>query len=61
MGFVTLGATIWGWFYVWGAAFFALALLIVLCTPFAPFGLLILGLGWFVCLSIGSFHLYYTR
>jgi tRNA A-37 threonylcarbamoyl transferase component Bud32 len=61
MGFVTLGATIWGWFYVWGAAFFALALLIVLCTPFAPFGLLILGIGWFVCLSIGSFHLYYTR
>jgi hypothetical protein len=61
MGFVTLGATIWGWFYIWGAAFFALALLIVLCTPLAPYGLLILGTGWFVCLSIGSFHLYYTR
>jgi serine/threonine-protein kinase len=61
MGFVTLGATIWGWFYVWGAAFFALALFIGFCTPLAPFGLLVLGLGWFVCLTIGSFHLYYTR
>ena len=25
MGFGTLGATIWGWFYVWSLAFFALA------------------------------------
>jgi serine/threonine protein kinase len=61
MGFVTLGATIWGWFYVWGTAFFGLALLIVLCTPLGPYGLLVLGIGWFVCLTIGSFHLTYTR
>jgi serine/threonine-protein kinase len=61
MGFVTLGATIWGWFYVWGAAFFALALLIALCAPLGPFGLLVLGIGWFVCLTFGSYHLYYTR
>ena len=58
MGFLTLGSTIWGWFYVWGAAFFALALLIVFCNPY---GLAVLGLGWFVCLTIGSYHLYRTR
>jgi tRNA A-37 threonylcarbamoyl transferase component Bud32 len=58
MGFVTLGATIWGWFYVWGAAFFLLAVLIAVCLPA---GLLLLGLGWFVCLTIGSYHLYRTR
>jgi hypothetical protein len=58
MGFVTLGATVWGWFYVWGAAFFALALVISVCMPI---GLLLLGLGWFVCLTMGSYHLYRTR
>jgi hypothetical protein len=58
MGFVTLGATIWGWFYVWGAAFFLLALVIAACLPA---GLLLLGLGWFVCLTMGSYHLYRTR
>jgi hypothetical protein len=58
MGFATLGATIWGWFYVWGVAFFALAVLLVWC---APYGLTLLGLGWFVCLVVGSVHLYWTR
>ncbi|HEY1858873.1 MAG TPA: serine/threonine-protein kinase [Gemmataceae bacterium] len=58
MGFVTLGATIWGWFYVWGAAFFLLAVLIAVCLPA---GLLLLGVGWFICLTIGSYHLYRTR
>jgi serine/threonine-protein kinase len=58
MGFASLGATIWGWFYVWGAAFFALAVLMVLC---APYGLTLLGLGWFVCLVVGSIHLHWTR
>src|SRR5262249_23133331 len=58
MGFATLGATIWGWFYVWGVAFFALAVLIVVC---APYGLTLLGLGWFVCLVVGSVHLHWTR
>ena len=58
MGFVTLGATIWGWFYVWGAAFFGLAILISLCSPY---GLLLLGFGWFAVLVIGSIHLRATR
>ena len=58
MGFATLGATIWGWFYVWGGAFFVLAILIVLCEPY---GLTLLGLGWFVCLVVGSIHLRWTR
>jgi serine/threonine protein kinase len=58
MGFATLGATIWGWFYVWGLAFFGLAVLIVLCEPF---GLAVLGAGWFVCLLVGSLHLHFTR
>lgn len=54
MGFMTLGATIWGWFYVWGAFFFALALVIV-CLP--QVGLTLLGLGWLVCLVVGALHL----
>jgi tRNA A-37 threonylcarbamoyl transferase component Bud32 len=58
MGFTTLGATIWGWFYVWGVAFFALAVLIVAC---APYGLTLLGAGWFVCLVVGSIHLRWTQ
>jgi len=58
MGFMSLGATIWGWFYVWGGAFFALAVLIAIC---APAGMLLLGVGWFVCLVIGSLHLRLTR
>jgi serine/threonine protein kinase len=58
MGFATLGATIWGWFYVWALGFFALAVLIALC---APYGLTLLGLGWFVCLLAGSIQLRYTR
>jgi tRNA A-37 threonylcarbamoyl transferase component Bud32 len=58
MGFASLGATIWGWFYVWGTAFFVLAVLMVLC---APYGLTLLGLGWFVCLVVGSIHLHWTR
>lgn len=58
MGFATLGATIWGWFYVWAGAFFLLAPLIVLA---APYGLSLLGLGWFLCLVVGSIHLHWTR
>jgi hypothetical protein len=58
MGFATLGATIWGWFYVWAVAFFALAVLMTWC---APFGLALLGLGWLVCLVAGSIHLRCTR
>ncbi len=58
MGFVTLGSTIWGWFYVWGAAFFGLALLIAFCQPT---GWLLLGMGWLVCLTIGAIHLHWTR
>jgi hypothetical protein len=60
MGFASLGATIWGWFYVWGAAFFGLAVLISLCEPHG-YGLTLLGLGWFVCLVVGSIHLRWTR
>ena len=58
MCFTNLGATIWGWFYVWGLAFFGLAVLIVLCEPY---GLTIVGAGWLVCLVIGSIHLRMTR
>lgn len=58
MGFITLGATIWGWFYVWGGGFLLLAVLIVFV---APYGMLVVGLGWFVCLVLGSIHLHYTR
>jgi serine/threonine protein kinase len=58
MGFATLGATIWGWFYVWAVLFFALAVLMVFC---GHIGLTLLGLGWFVCLLVGSIHLRWTR
>jgi Protein kinase domain len=58
MAFATLGATIWGWFHVWSLFFFVLALVIVLC---APYGLTLLGLGWLICLGIGSFHMKETR
>ena len=37
---------------------FGLAVLIVFC---APYGLSVLGLGWFVCLVIGALHLNLTR
>src|SRR5262249_34975501 len=58
VGFMTLGASIWGWFYVWGIAFFGLAVLIAF---FHPVGMLLLGTGWLVCLVIGSIHLRWTR
>jgi hypothetical protein len=58
MGFGTLGATIWGWLYVWSVAFFVLAVVILFCEPY---GLTMLGLGWLLCLVIGSIHLRYTR
>jgi hypothetical protein len=58
MGFATLGATIWGWFYVWALGFFALAVVMVFCQPW---GLTLLGVGWFVCLFVGSIHLRWTR
>lgn len=58
MGFATLGATIWGWFYVWGAFFFLLTFAIV----FLPsYGFTLLGVGWFLCLGIGSMHLQWTK
>jgi serine/threonine-protein kinase len=58
MIFVTLGTTIWGWFYVWGAGFFLLAIGIT-CLPHV--GQLLLGLGWFSCLSVGGIHLRRTQ
>jgi tRNA A-37 threonylcarbamoyl transferase component Bud32 len=58
MGFATLGATIWGWFYVWALGFFALAVLTALCPSF---GLTLVGLGWLLCLAGGSIHLHFTR
>jgi hypothetical protein len=60
MGFATLGASVWGWFYVWATAFFALAVLMV-CPPFALYGLTLLGLGWFVALLVGGIQLHFTR
>jgi hypothetical protein len=58
MAFASLGATIWGWFYVWGAFFFVLALPIALCTQY---DMILLGLGWFVCLVVGSIHMQWSR
>lgn len=61
MGFATLGATIWGWFYTWATAFFILAVLMV-CLPFGlKYGLTLLGCGWFVLLLIGSIQLHFAR
>lgn len=63
MGFATLGATIWGWFYTWAMAFFALAVLMV-CLPFGlglTYGLTLLGCGWFAALLVGSIQLHFTR
>ena len=63
MGFATLGATIWGWFYAWAAAFFVLAVLMA-CLPFGlglTYGLTLLGCGWFVALLVGSIQLHFTR
>jgi serine/threonine protein kinase len=58
MVYLTLGATLWGWFYVWGAVFFGLAILI---ARFPDVGQLLLGVGWFVCLGSGSLHMRWTR
>jgi serine/threonine protein kinase len=58
MGFATLGATIWGWFYVWALGFFAMAILTALCPSY---GLTLVGLGWLVCLAGGGLHLHFTR
>jgi tRNA A-37 threonylcarbamoyl transferase component Bud32 len=58
MGFMTLGATIWGWFYVWALGFYALALLTWL---FPSYGLTLVGLGWLICLVGGSVQLHFDR
>jgi serine/threonine protein kinase len=59
MAFVTLGASIWGWLYVWGAAFFGLAM--VMAATRTPYGMLLLGLAWFICLTITGLQLRRTR
>jgi serine/threonine-protein kinase len=58
MLFVTLGATVWGWCYVWGAYFFLLAIVLTFC---GSYGLLVLGVGWMVCLTACAAHLRWTR
>jgi serine/threonine-protein kinase len=61
MGFATLGATIWGWFYTWALAFFILAVMMV-CLPFGlDYGLTLLGFSWFVLLLIGAIQLHFSR
>src|SRR5262249_20284918 len=61
MGFATLGATVWGWFYACATAFFALAVLMV-CLPFGlTCGLTLLGCCWFVALMVGGIKLHFTR
>jgi len=63
MGFATLGATIWGWFYMWALAFFILAVMMV-CLPFGfglIYGLTLLGFSWFVLLLIGAIQLHFSR
>jgi serine/threonine protein kinase len=59
MGFTSLGATIWGWGYVWGVGFFGLAVVIACFAP--HLGLTLLGAGWFVCLVVSSIQLRWTR
>jgi hypothetical protein len=55
MAFVTLGATIWGWLYVWGGGFFLLA--IVMAATETPYGMFFLGLSWFLCLAFSASQL----
>jgi hypothetical protein len=50
--FMTLGASIWGILYIWGAGFFALA--IALAFTNSQWGLFWVGLGWFLCLVHSS-------
>ena len=58
MVFVTLGSTMWGWFYLWGGGFFVLAVAI---SVYPHYGQLWLGALWFVCLATESLHLRWTR
>jgi serine/threonine protein kinase len=59
MAFVTLGASVWGWWYLWGGAFFGLAVLMV--ATGTPWAMVLLGLGWFICLSLSSLQLRWPR
>jgi serine/threonine-protein kinase len=61
MGFATLGASIWGRFYIWAAAFFVLAILMVRLPCGLTYGLTLLGFGWFVALIVGGIQLHFTR
>ncbi len=58
MVFITLGSSMWGWFYLWGGGFFALAVAI---SVYPYYGQLWLGTLWFVCLAVESLHLRWTR
>jgi hypothetical protein len=58
MVFVALGATVWGWCYVWAGYFFLLAVALTFC---GPYGLLVLGIAWMVCLAACALHLRWTR
>jgi serine/threonine protein kinase len=58
MVFITLGSTMWGWFYLWGGGFFALAVAI---SIYPNYGQLWLGTLWFACLAVESLHLRWTR
>jgi tRNA A-37 threonylcarbamoyl transferase component Bud32 len=58
MVFVALGATVWGWCYVWGACFFLMAIVLTFC---GAYGLLVLGIGWMVCLCACAVQLRWTR
>jgi serine/threonine protein kinase len=51
LAFMTLGASIWGVLYIWGAGFFGLA--VVLALSESQWGLFWVGLGWFLCLLHG--------
>jgi hypothetical protein len=58
MGFATLGASIWGWLYVFCLGFFGLA---VLMAFFPLYGLGLLGLGWLICLSVSGVCFSWSR
>jgi serine/threonine-protein kinase len=50
--FITLGASIWGFLYLWGGLFFGLAGLLAYAK--SEWGVFWVGLGWFLCLLHGS-------
>jgi hypothetical protein len=58
MGFVMLGTSIWGRFYLWALGFFVLA---IITAIFPSYGLTLVGLGWLICLVGGAVQMNLDR